>query len=357
MPNVFISWSGPSSKAVAEVLYEWLPVALQTIKPFLSTEDLKKGGRWQNDLTVELAKDSFGILCLTPSNLTAPWILFEAGALSKSLGDGQVAPFLVGVKPSDLPPPLTQFNAVFAEKDDIKRLLRAINDRVPSETIQAERIDRAIDAYWSQMVEALKSAEEQPLPTKAADDVEPTEMDSILQELLVLNRQQTQILTKIGLTAEIPSTHLRADLEATRQKERSILTDFLRQVWVLTSYRGADAVPPALEYAMSTVDRMSSYISDHWGIVREHRRRRRLPTEQKADAPAEQSTVLTFGYSGLGEPPNRELADRISSRIEVRRSVERGGFVDLTFSEPPTGSQYQEILRIAHDLAFDEISP
>ena len=155
MPSVFISWTGPTSKKVADILYNWLPVALQSIKPFMSSEDLKKGGRWQTDLTAELAKESFGVVALTPSNLTAPWILFEAGALSKSLGEGQVAPFLVGVKPSDLPQPLTQFNAVFGEKATSSACSARLMT-VPAEPADPARIDKAVDAFWPEIEKELR---------------------------------------------------------------------------------------------------------------------------------------------------------------------------------------------------------
>ncbi len=112
MSRVFLSWSGEASHAVALALYEWLPVILQSVKPFMSSEDLRKGGRWNKDLAQELEQTNFGIACLTPDNLEAPWILFESGALSKFVAESNVMPFLVRVKPSDLPKPLTQFNAV-----------------------------------------------------------------------------------------------------------------------------------------------------------------------------------------------------------------------------------------------------
>jgi hypothetical protein len=188
MPNVFISWSGPKSLTVANALYSWLPVVLQSIKPFVSSEDLKKGGRWQNDLTEELAKDSFGILCLTASNLTAPWILFEAGALSRAVGDAQVAPFLVGVRPSELPGPLTQFNAVNSDIKDFKRLVRDINARVGSEAVPPERIEKSIDGLWPQIEAELRAGVEDRAaqPAQKSTDKSIDALDAILQELLVL---------------------------------------------------------------------------------------------------------------------------------------------------------------------------
>ncbi|MBZ9769874.1 toll/interleukin-1 receptor domain-containing protein [Mesorhizobium sp. CA6] len=194
----FISWSGAKSHVIANTLYTWLPVVLQSVRPFMSSEDLKKGGRWQADLTEELAKDSFGILCLTPSNLLAPWILFEAGALSKSVGDAQVAPFLVGVKPSELPPPLTQFNAVAAEIGDFKRLLRDINARVGNDAVPVERVEKSVDGLWPKIEQELKGGLEEinkaPAVKGSAGSLEV--FDAILQELLVLNRNQSKLLSK-----------------------------------------------------------------------------------------------------------------------------------------------------------------
>lgn len=199
MPNVFISWSGDASHKVASTLYEWLPVVLQSVKPFISSEDLRKGGRWVAELSDELEKESFGILCLTPSNLVAPWVLFEAGALSKSVGDSRVAPFLVGVKPSELPSPLTQFNAVHANKDDFKKLVRSINESVLAEAVAADRIDKAVEACWAQINTDLEAAAEKTPPSRAAKPLADTEamerFDAILQELLTLNRGQSSLLS------------------------------------------------------------------------------------------------------------------------------------------------------------------
>lgn len=99
--KVFISWSGEVSHKVALALHDWLPCVLNEAKPFVSSEDIRKGNRWLLDISKELATTRFGIICLTPDNLTAPWILFEAGALSKSLKDSQVCTLLLGkLKPN-----------------------------------------------------------------------------------------------------------------------------------------------------------------------------------------------------------------------------------------------------------------
>jgi hypothetical protein len=85
---------------------------------------------------MELAKAlegaELGILCLTKENLSSPWILFEAGALSKSMSEGRVVPLLVDLQPTDLDGPLSQFQAITATKEGIRRLLKVIAEANPA---------------------------------------------------------------------------------------------------------------------------------------------------------------------------------------------------------------------------------
>ncbi|PBB31322.1 TIR domain-containing protein [Mesorhizobium sp. WSM3882] len=274
MPNVFISWSGPKSHIIANTLHTWLPVVLQSIRPFISSEDLKKGGRWQADLTEELAKDSFGILCLTPSNLLAPWILFEAGALSKSVGDAQVAPFLVGVKPSELPAPLTQFNAVTAEMGDFKRLLRDINARVGNDAVPVERIEKSVDGLWPKIEQELKAGIEDitkaPAAKGSAGSLET--FDAILQELLVLNRNQSKLLSKPEEL--LPSPYLARALAEGRgfpDRDHKVWDDLLE---CSSQMRDFSHEHPELVDLVPTVERLrmiTDYLRDRLRLGRRRR--------------------------------------------------------------------------------------
>jgi hypothetical protein len=77
--KVFISWSGPRSKAAASALRQWLPDVIQFIDPWMSSEDIDAGARWSNEVTNQLAETRCGIICLTKDNQTVPWVLFEVG--------------------------------------------------------------------------------------------------------------------------------------------------------------------------------------------------------------------------------------------------------------------------------------
>jgi hypothetical protein len=99
--KVFISWSGPKSQAVAIALRDWIPLLFQAVEPWVSSADIQAGSRWTTELPKNLENSNFGILCMTKDNLTAPWLVFEAGALFRSLPLGQVVPFLLdAIRPS-----------------------------------------------------------------------------------------------------------------------------------------------------------------------------------------------------------------------------------------------------------------
>jgi len=111
--NVFISWSGERSKWVAEAMRDWLPLVLQTAKPWMSATDIEKGSRGLNEVSGRLQGMKIGIVCLTPENLETPWILYEAGALSKTIDDKtRLCTYLLGgLQFQHVKPPLGMFQA------------------------------------------------------------------------------------------------------------------------------------------------------------------------------------------------------------------------------------------------------
>jgi len=120
--KVFISWSGSLSMKVALVLQKWMPRVIQSVEPYVSSENIDKGSRWSLDIAKELQGSVYGILCVTKDNYKAPWLNFEAGALSKELDLSRVCPFLYNIKSSELKGPLLQFQATVFEKEDVYRL-------------------------------------------------------------------------------------------------------------------------------------------------------------------------------------------------------------------------------------------
>jgi hypothetical protein len=99
---------------------------------------------------------SVGVICLTPENLERPWILFEAGALSKTLGDKtRVCPYLFGgLQPENVRPPLGMFQATKAVKDETRKLVGTVN-RVLGGPLAEEKLYTVFQRMWPELEDKL----------------------------------------------------------------------------------------------------------------------------------------------------------------------------------------------------------
>jgi hypothetical protein len=183
--RIFISWSGNNSHNAAEALREWLPLLFQIIEPWLSSSDIMAGTRWANELAENLDEIDFGILCLTQDNVNSPWIMFEAGALSKSLKKGRIVPYLIGVNPKDLnESPLSQFQCVASDKIGIKKLIVSIAESLERNVRTLPALEKVFEKWWPELKEKLKkiSTGYQPIANAIEAKIQPDVKSSKLFE-------------------------------------------------------------------------------------------------------------------------------------------------------------------------------
>jgi hypothetical protein len=195
--KVFISWSGDRSQAIAEELRDWLPTIVQSLEPFISTQDVPIGGRGLNVLASQLQDCSFGILCLTQENKQGKWIHFEAGALSKVIEASRVVPLLLDMKISDLTGPLVQFQAIAIEdRDGVFALVKALAEQ-SSPPIAESRIRRLFDAFWPELEEKVSQ-----LKVAASEPKQDVRSErEILEEILLLSRNTERQMSRV-ITAQ-----------------------------------------------------------------------------------------------------------------------------------------------------------
>jgi hypothetical protein len=62
--RIFISWSGELSRQLGEVVRNWLPSALQHVKPYFTPDDIDKGAKWASEISKELSASSVCIIIL-----------------------------------------------------------------------------------------------------------------------------------------------------------------------------------------------------------------------------------------------------------------------------------------------------
>jgi hypothetical protein len=146
--NIFISWSGEKSRRIALALKAFLQDVNQRIIAWFSEEDITAGQRWGNELSAQLENTNFGIICVTQEALQSQWLIFEAGALSKSVKIGRVCPYIIDFDRRQLTGPLSQFQAKEANKEQTWQLLQSINLSMGDDALTEERLKRYFEAFW-----------------------------------------------------------------------------------------------------------------------------------------------------------------------------------------------------------------
>lgn len=206
--RVFLSWSGSRSHQIALILNEWLPSVIQSLRPWVSSEDIYHGTRWSSVLAGELEHNSFGIICLTKENLSAAWLNFEAGALSKALGDSRVIPLLFHMQPSDVTGPLAQFQqSIYSSNSDNKKeifnLLKSLNTASPSPLISDAQLESSFEMWWPKLEEKLSAIpQDAPASGQRQEEVTLASLQTAVEEILRLTRDQHRF-TQSPTTEEI----------------------------------------------------------------------------------------------------------------------------------------------------------
>ncbi len=188
--KVFISWSGATSRRVAELLRDWIPDVIQTIELFLTIRDIEKGTRWFSEISTQLEESNHGIICVTPDNKDRPWIHFEAGALAKNVGKSRVYPLLINLKPSDLEGPFVQLQVTIDTKDDFLRLFRCLN-RESNKPLSEERLEKYFNRTWDEFETKLEEVKKDTPEIKEPVRSEEDKLDELLESVRGLIRESS----------------------------------------------------------------------------------------------------------------------------------------------------------------------
>lgn len=241
--KVFISWSGKKSHAVAEVLHEWLPTVLNSVEPWISSEGLRAGLKWNQQLEKELNGTSFGIIVATPGNQHAQWLNFEAGALSKKVGgaESRVAPLLIDFnKATDLVGPLASYQATMPTRSGFHDLVASINEALGEESRSVELLDRGFDVCWpaleSKLADAATRYVEEAETITPANPVAPRAPEDMLSEILEtirdMNRADTRLKNAISGQAAASDSHHHFSNRNQGRTSTKAITDTLASIGV-----------------------------------------------------------------------------------------------------------------------------
>ena len=230
--KIFISWSGERSKEIASAFKEWIPAVIQAARPYFSPSDIDKGSRWSTEISKELESATVGLICLTKENLNAPWLMFEAGALSKSMEKSRVCPMLFGLDPSDLTGPLVQFQATVFSKEEVLKLVRTVNQQLESQSLDPKVLDSVFEKWWPDLAQRIEKVMQH---TASAKDANVRSEREILEEILALSRTlATKSRPTISAEEGLPEVRRRSNTQIL-----SLLVDYGTTVLI----QAKDAVP------------------------------------------------------------------------------------------------------------------
>lgn len=193
--KVFLSWSGETSGAFASILHEWLPSVLHYVDPWMSSEDITKGRRWDPEMASALEKTSYGLVCVTPGVHREPWVNFEAGAVSKIVSKSYLSPLLLGVSIEELAGlPLSMFQCTQFKKVEMLKLLRSINGAAGSR-VPPRRLKSSLDYSWGELRQRVDGIDLTSTEDPGKDDQEHEDHEA---ESDSLSDREEQILVLVA---------------------------------------------------------------------------------------------------------------------------------------------------------------
>ncbi len=144
--HVFLGWSGRVSYEVALGFSRWLPRVVQSIQPKIS-DAIPKGTSWTTELATVVKAADLSIFFLTPQNLQARWMHYEAGASQR------VCPFLFEVTQDALLDPMNLWQSCRYDKQEVRNLVGDLASLCegPSDEV----LDETFELWWPMLTREL----------------------------------------------------------------------------------------------------------------------------------------------------------------------------------------------------------
>ncbi len=274
VPNVFLSWSGQPSKDVAVALKTWLPEVLEDkIQLWFSDQDIEPSDVWMEETLKALAQVKSGLFVITPSNVDAPWIHFEAGAIAGSQGQTRrVYVLLLGLTKGSLPAshPLERYQAVQVDREGLSRLVKALNVHAGL-GIKARTLDALFKASWRTIKPALE---------KAASEIQQETAKAAVLHAPPAPVVWSALSPRLQVVSEQQRDDLRKQLQDIRALAIKILSNELKQAKIRKAHVRACVFLPDLAKVTSGILELyiPSFLRD-WADPTDNRDRERHEKE------------------------------------------------------------------------------
>jgi hypothetical protein len=103
--------------------------------------------------------------------MTAEWLLFEAGALSKTFNEGRVCPVLLGIRPDEMEGPLSQFQPTVFDESEMLSLAKTLNGELGADSIDNDVLEDSFKKFWPEFEERVDRLSKQRLGAQSVPQV------------------------------------------------------------------------------------------------------------------------------------------------------------------------------------------
>lgn len=173
----------------------------------MSGHHIKPGKLWDLELTKSLRSTNCAILVLTRENQAAPWLLYEAGVLSRASGKRQVIPYKVDLPQQAVASPLARFQGFDATEGGTRSLVEELN-AIATESIPEKRLNQLFDVFWPKLKDEIEAA----LQSAGGNAGREPDTNEYLREILGILKSSNESATSATSSTpeERPSEALRA---------------------------------------------------------------------------------------------------------------------------------------------------
>lgn len=152
--KIFLSWSKSKSKEISLAVKSFLEGMFRnSVTIWMSSESITYGSMFLNEIGNALKESDKCFAIITSENYTAPWIMYEAGAIairnyhkSNSNAKNAVIPILFDEIEDNKfrGNPLDQFQRLIFNRNNLNKLVKEINDNTNafpnSDTLETQGI-------------------------------------------------------------------------------------------------------------------------------------------------------------------------------------------------------------------------
>lgn len=116
--KIFISWSKPTSQAIAEALRDFLNnfFKSKTLSVYMSSSSIKPGEDWFDSIRSGIKGSEICLIIMTDENEYSRWIHFEGGAIAYNTKSLNIIPILFTTRDLEERSPLVDINTLNLEK-------------------------------------------------------------------------------------------------------------------------------------------------------------------------------------------------------------------------------------------------